>query len=354
MANWYCSRESVKRAGAVNGTLFDNQVDRIIEATSRSIDKIVRRGSKPGRATFIPSTETRLYRWPRPHTTRSWILWLDGDLLSVTTLHKKAQDSSPVTISSDDFFLEPNNFGPPYNRIEIDQSSSAAYEAGDTAQRSISVTGSWGYSKDTVSCGTIVSGLASSTTATTMVCSDGSVVNVGDTLLDLSEQMFVSERSFAALDSVLINDASVTQNMSNTSITLDGSHGVVAGENIRLDSEQLFVESVSTNVLTVIRAFNGSTLAAHSDDTAVHINRTLTIERGINGTTAVTHPNSTAMTKYEPPFDITQLCVAETLRSLGQENEMWNRTAGQIRGQVLDQMTDDIKSRYQRLREAAV
>jgi len=259
-----------------------------------------------------------------------------------------------VTISSDDFLLEPNNFGPPYNRIEIDQSSSAAYEAGDTAQRSISVTGSWGYSKDTVSCGTIVSGLASSTTATTMVCSDGSVVNVGDTLLDLSEQMFVSERSFAALDSVLINDASVTQNMSNTSITLDGSHGVVAGEIIRLDSEQLFVESVSTNVLTVIRAFNGSTLAAHSDDTAVHINRTLTIERGINGTTAVTHPNSTAMTKYEPPFDITQLCVAETLRSLGQENEMWNRTAGQIRGQVLDQMTDDIKSRYQRLREAAV
>ena len=110
MANWYTTLESVKRAGNIYGTSKDAQLGRIIESVSRQIDNTTRRF-------FIPKTETRLYRWSPEQPSRSYILWLDQGLISVTTLQTKAQDSSPTTVSSSDYFLEPNNDGPPYNRI---------------------------------------------------------------------------------------------------------------------------------------------------------------------------------------------------------------------------------------------
>jgi len=255
------------------------------------------------------------------------VLWLDQDLISVTTLQSEAQNTTPTTISSSDFFLEPNNQGPPYDRIEIDLSSTAAYQAGDTPQRSISVAGSWGYTSTTRSGGTVASGLDSDSAATTMVCSNGSRIGVGDTLLIQSEQVFVSERDFAALDSKLINGA-LTANQSEVTITVDSSHGIGAAEVIRVGSEQMFVVSVATNDLTVIRAYNGSVLAVHSDDTAIHINRTLTIERGINGTTAATHADATSITPYEPPMDIQSLCIGESLAMFAQEEAQWGRAIG--------------------------
>jgi len=255
------------------------------------------------------------------------VLWLDQDLLSVTTLQSEAQNTTPTTISSSDYYLEPNNQGPPYDRIEIDLSSTAAYQSGDTPQRSISVAGSWGYTSTTRSGGTVASGLDSDSTATTAVCSDASRIGVGDTLLIQSEQIFVSERDFAALDSKL-TDGVLTANQSEVTVTVDSSHGIVAGEVIRIESEQMFVVSVATNDLTVIRAYNGSVLAAHSNNTAVHINRTLTIERGINGTTAATHADATSITPYEPPLDIQSLAIGETLAMVAQEEAQWGRTVG--------------------------
>ena len=165
MSNWYATREAVKRAGKINGVLSDVQIDRIIESVSRQLDLSTRRF-------FLPRTETRLYRWPPAQTSLLTVLWLDQDLLSVTTLKSEAQNATPTTISSSDFFLEPNNQGPPYDRIEIDLSSTAAYQSGDTPQRSISVAGSWGYTNSTRSGGTVASGLDSDSTATTMVCSN--------------------------------------------------------------------------------------------------------------------------------------------------------------------------------------
>jgi len=320
VSNWYTTREAVKRAGRINGVLSDVQVDRVIESVSRQIDLSTRRF-------FIPRTETRLFRWPPTQTSLLTVLWLDQDLLSVTTLQSEAQNTTPTTISSSDFYLEPNNQGPPYDRIEIDLSSTAAYQSGDTPQRSISVAGSWGYTSTTRSGGTVASGLDSDSTVTTAVCSDASRIGVGDTLLIQSEQIFVSERSFAALDSKLINGA-LTSNQSEVTITVDSSHGIVAAEVIRVNSEQMYVVSVATNDLTVIRAYNGSVLAAHNDDTAIHINRTLTIERGVNGTTAATHADATSNTPYEPPMDIQSLAIGETLAMVAQEEAQWGRTVG--------------------------
>ena len=326
MPNWYCTREQIKRAIPINGVTADRQIDRIIAAESRSLDRKLRRW-------FIPRTETRLYRFPTRNQSGA-IIWLDADLLSITTLRSEAQNSSPTTIASTDYFLEPNN-DPPYNRIEIDLSSSSVFQAGDTPQRSISVAGSWGYDNDTESAGTVSSGLASSASATSMVCSDASKIEVGHTLLIETEQIFVFDRSFAALGSILLDMAgNLAADKATVTVTVDATHGIVAGEVVRINSEQMLVESVATNNLAVQRAYNGTVLAAHTNNDPIHINRTLTIVRGVNGTTAATHADATAISKYLIPEDITDWCIAEVISTYEQERAGYARTIGSGEGEV--------------------
>ena len=353
MPNWYATRESVKRAVRLNGNENDESVDRAIENASRDIDNMTHRW-------FIPRTLTRTFRWPSRYGAGD-DLYLDADLISVTTLKARAQDSSPTTISSSDYFLEPDNFAPPYNKIEIDISSNADFESGDTSQRSISVEGSWGFSNDTVSGGTVASGLASDAAATSMVCSNSSLVsgvNVGDTLLIESEQLFVSEKTSAALNSIL-TDGVLTADKSEN-VTVDSGHGILAGEIILVDSEQMFVRVSGTTALTVERAYNGTTLAAHTNNTAVHIFRTLTVTRGVNGTTAATHANSTAISIYRAPAPIRQLSVAMALAAVTQEAAAYGRTIGageaavEMTGRDLANFQARVLSEYLRPREFAI
>ena len=352
MPNWYVSLEAAKKAVQANGVDKHAQLARIIEAASRQVDKHTHRR-------YIPETQTRVYRWPRRNNAPD-LLWLDADLLSVTSLKSEAQNSSPTTIAAADYFLEPANYGPPYNRIEIDLSSSAAFQAGDTPQRSIEVVGSWGYGNTTKGAGTVSSGLASDAAATSMVGSGGDLIDVGDPLLIQSEQLFVSDRSFAALGTILVNDTGITADKADVSITVDAAHGVRAGEVIRLESEQMYVESVSGNVLTVIRAYNGTVLVSHADNTAVHINRTFTVERAVNGTTAATHADATAVSKYVPPVDITGLCLAEAVAAYHQENSGWARQVGagenqaEFSGRDLQRLRKEVRESYCRHRSEAI
>lgn len=349
----YCTREDLKRAASWFGTEKHVQIDRLADAASRIIDGLTRRW-------FFPRTQTRLFRWPSFRQPDSSILFLDADLLSVTTLQVKAQDATPTTIVAADYFLEPNSLGPPYDRIEIDLSSSAALESGQTPQRSISVAGSWGYGNATRTGGTVASGLASDAAATSMVCSDASLIGVGDVLLIQSEQIFVSDRAFAALGSILVNDASITAAVDDVAITVDAGHGIVAGEVIQLDSEEMLVLSVAGNVLTVQRAYNGSILASHADDTAVRINRTLTIVRGVNGTTAAVHANDTAVSVYVPPVDVRTWCLAEAIALYNQEGAGWGRVVGsgdgavEMSGRQLAELRRLMTARYRRVRSAAI
>lgn len=352
MANWLASREAVKLAGAIDGSTQNARIDRIIASVSRDIELLTQRF-------YIPRTETRLYRWPPLFSSLAYRLWLDQDLRSITTLQAKAQDASPTTIAAADYFLEPKNTGPPYNRIEIDLSSSSAFAPGATVQRSISVAGVWGYSADTEPAGTVSSGLASDAAATSMVCSDGSKVDVGDTLLIQSEQVFVSARASAALGTILLNGA-LTASKAGVTVTVDASHGISAGEVILVGSERMYVEEVSGNNLTVIRAYDGSVLASHADDTAVHVYRTLTIERGVNGTTAATHANATAISRYLPPQDIRSLAVGWALHVYAQETGQWGRVVGtgegarEYGGRSFNTYKAEMIDLYRRWNEAAV
>ena len=328
MSNLYMGREAFKRSASISGEERNAQIDRILEAGSREIDHI--RHARPGVPAYFPYTETRLFPWPQINPGRTWRLWIPGqDLIAVTTLQTKAQDSSPTTIASSDFFLEPQYYGPPYHRIEIDFSSNAAFEGGDTSQRSISVAGRWGYREDTIAAGTVRDSGGINATVTTLVVSDGALVDVGDTLLIGSEQLYVSERGAAAQENNdLLNDASVTASKAIVSITVDNGTRYNVGETILVDSERMFIETISGNVLTVIRMYDGTVLAAHANDTAVFVFRTLTVVRGANGTTAATASQADAITKLVPPADVADLCLAKAIGRYHNENSGYARTIG--------------------------
>lgn len=315
---WYCSVDVLKRAVGIAGADRDTVLAFYVEAASADIETLLGRR-------FIPETAEKLFRWP-PARGGGSVLGLDDlDLLAVTSLKAKAQDSSPTTIAAADYFLEPANLGPPYRRIEIDLSSSAAFEAGDTPQRSISVTGRWGYSEDTKAAGALAEADDGSEVA--LDVTDASLIDVGDTILIGSEAMFVSAKA-ALTTGTTLNDT-LTADQNDVTVTLTSGAAVKQGEVILLDSEKMLVESISSNDLTVKRAYDGSVLAAHSTGITVYAYRTLTVIRAVNGTTAATHSSAAAITKYAPPADIVELCLAMAVGHLKQGESGWT---GQISG----------------------
>lgn len=350
MANLYAGLETTKRAAGISGSEKDAVLLRLLEAASRRIDLETRRR-------FIPLTATRFYDWPQEIGGSSVILWLHDDLLACIALLIKAQDASPTTVPSTDYFLEPQRYGPPYNRIEIDLSSAVAFEAGDTPQRSVSVAGRWGYSEDTKVAGTLAAAIASAI-VTSATVSDASLVDVGDTLLIGSEQICISAR--AATDTTTNTSGTLNADKSQTAVTVTNGALVLAGEVILINSERMYVESVVGNNLTVIRAYDGSVLATHADVQDVYAYRTLTIVRGVNGTTAASHNSAAAISKYVAPYDIIELCIAEAIAAYHQEQGGWGRTVGmgegarEPSGQTLADLRRRIIGGYRRMRMAPV
>ena len=324
---WYATREACKAAVTIKGVEVDTLIDGYIESASEGVENLLGRR-------FIPLTATYLYPWPQ-RAGNSLVCYLDEDLLAVTELLARAQDTTPTEIVAADYFKEPVN-NPPYQRIEIDRSSSAAFQGGDTSQRSISVEGRWGYSEDTKAAGTLVSGTAASTTATSLVWSDASLVGVGDTILIDTEAMFVSGK--ALLDIATNTNGALTATASQTSITVVDGTKVKAGEVITINSERMLVESIAANDLTVQRAYDGSVLAAHDDAQDIYALRTLTVVRAVNGTTGAFHANTTAATKYAPPADVVNYVKALAIFTHKQGSSGWTGQIGGGEGTVETRM----------------
>ena len=116
----------------------------------------------------------------------------------------------------------------------------------------------------------------------------------------------------------------------------------------------MLIRSITANVLQVIRAYDGTTLASHSDASDIYVGRTLTIERGMNGTTAATHANATAASRYTPPADIETLCVALALAKMAQDLSSWGRSVGagesplEVSGKALENLKTDVVREFAR------
>lgn len=133
ITNGYCTLvefNADKRITSTDAT-DDTVIEGIIEDASRLIDRTCGR-------TFYARTETRLYDKPEDK-----VLWLDDDLLTVTTL----TNGDGTVIASTAYVLLPYN-APGKYAIELRPGQGAVWQMnttyGDNLQ-AISVLGTWGF-----------------------------------------------------------------------------------------------------------------------------------------------------------------------------------------------------------------
>ena len=68
-----------------------------------------------------------------------------------------------------------------------------------------------------------------------------------------------------------LNDASM--DTTKTTVAVDDGTPLAIGQTIMIGSEQMLINDISTNDLTVARGLNGTTGAAHADNSDVYILR---------------------------------------------------------------------------------
>jgi hypothetical protein len=310
----YCTREQVKRALDIKETArSDWQIDRAIQSASRDIDSQMNR-------VFYPTDTTRYFDWPNFQYAYPWRLWLDQwELAAIPT----SVTSGGVTIPLSACNFEPVNSGPPYTYLELRRDRSYSFGVGPTPQRDVAITGPWGFGVATDPAGTLAAAV-SSTTATSVTVSDGSLVGVGDLLIVDSERMLVSNRASSDTGQTLIAGVT-TASPSDNAVTVPDGTQLHVGEAIQVDSERMLIYDVTGNVATVKRAWDGTVLATHVTGARIYAFRALNVVRGQLGTTAATHGNASACSIHRVPALIKDLAIAEA------ENRILQEIAGYAR-----------------------
>ncbi|MFI1472037.1 hypothetical protein [Streptomyces wuyuanensis] len=305
MSIWYATREDIKGALDSKETARSNaQIDRALESASRGVEALCHRR-------FYPELATKHFDWPDGQRARPWRLWLnDSEVISVTSL-----SSGGTTIAGADYFLEPNTSGPPYNRIEIDLDSSAAFGGGSTHQRDVTITGLFGYRDDETSVGTLASAVASASASTVTVSGAASaVLGVGSVLRVDSERLLVTARAMADTGQNLAAD--IDLQMKTTAVPVADGTAFGVGEVILIDAERMLIVDIAGNTLIVKRAWDGFPNAAHTSGADIYAARSLTVARGALGTTAATHDSGATVHRWDPPGPVRSLTIGETLNTL--------------------------------------
>jgi hypothetical protein len=304
---FYCTREEVMDAFDTREASHRSaQIDSAIASASDDIDGWLNR-HKHGLA---PRTATRYFDFPDRSYTEAWRLWLDeNELVSVTSL-----TAGTVALTAGQYFLEPVNSGPPYTYIEVNLGTTAAFGSAASFQRAIAVSGVWGINNDQKPAGTLAGAVNSAVTALNV--SDSSLVGVGSVLTVDSEQMLVTGRS-ALTTGVNLGTALTAQ---KNNVTIAGiSLGFSVGEILLIDSERMRIVENNGTDLTVVRAWDGSVLAAHNIGATLYAYRALTVERGALGTVGASHSNGATVTKWDVPPLVRDLCRGEAITRLEQE-----------------------------------
>lgn len=313
---WYATREDVKSSLDIMETARnDSQVDRALENASRSVEGLTHRR-------FYPELTTRYFDWPNTQGAKPWRLWLDSnELVSASVV-----TSGGTTIVSNDYFLRRSDDldEPPYTFVEVDLASSASFGPGSTHQRSIAITGVYGYTTTQTPAGALAEALDSSETL--VDTTDSSLVGIGSLLLCESERMMVTGKSL--LDTATITGAALTAVNSDNIVGVNDGTAFHIGEVITIGSERMRIIDIAGNNLIVKRAWDGSVLAAHNQAVTIYTPRRLTVERAALGTTAATHADTTALTRQVYPGPVVSLTAAYALNELLQESSGYARVAG--------------------------
>jgi hypothetical protein len=230
--NLYADLTTLKSASVADFasvTAHDLFLMTLLEAASRGVDDFCNRH-------FYVENKTNYFDGAGKR------LMLAKDLLSVTTL-KTDSDGDGVfetTFAATDYFLYPLNA---VVKTWLDVNGNGDYsDLANGVQKGVEIAGVWGYGD-----GKSVTPYKASGTTT-------------------AEELDASE----------------------TGVDVADGTALAAGQTILIESEQMFIESISTN--------------------------TLTVERGVNGTTAATHATGKAVYIYRYPKAITVATILQTLR----------------------------------------
>lgn len=341
MGIWYVSREAVKVAMQNTTTRDDASIDRAIEAASRAIEGFTKRE-------FYPTVKTIYRDWPDPDGGAADTLWLDGvDLLAATTV---TADNGATTIPPSSVRAEPNEYGPPYDHIVISDTGTAQLSAGNSSQRAIGLSGTFGYTDADASAGTLAATINSS--VTTVTVSDASLVGIGSIIRVGTERMIVTGRRWASTGTTLSADLAATK--ATTSMSVVSGAAINPGEFIIIDGEKMRLMDVVSNTGVVERGVDGYTLAGHTSGATLYAARQLTVTRGALGTTAASHNTSDPVYVLTPPALVVQWVTAQAIATMNQNSAGYAATAGEgdnqreITGRALAQLTQQVKDAYAR------
>jgi hypothetical protein len=298
---YYATVEQLMAAADVKSTSNETErLRRLLDAASRRVEQRCHRHFYPLTAAYTFEPDGFI-----DSEFREWTFWLNKDLLSVSAI-----TSDGTAVAS--YTLQPARHGPPYNRVLIDSGSVFV------------ITGEWGYSDDTTPAGALAEALDASETDVDVT--DSSQTGIGDLLHCESEKMVVTGKALKDTTANVTTDLAAT--VSDNEVAVNTGALVKAGEVITVGAERMKVMSISGNDLQVVRAFDGSTLAAHTQPVDVYAPRTLTVERGAAGSTAVTHDTATALTRNLPPAAVSEATIAEALVAYAQESSAYARVVG--------------------------
>lgn len=319
---WYCTREDVKRALDIKTTAFANdRVDRAIDSATEDVEGQLRRK-------FYPNDTTHTFDWLDHQFSLTWRLWLDQREMAVAPT-KVLSNSVDITTN---VFARPD-VGPPFDRLEIDLGTSSMWSAGNTYQRAIAVTGTFGYQYKTASAATLAAAL-NGTSDVTASLSDSSLFGVGSLLIVGTERLLVTAKNLLTTGTTL--GANLDAQAKTVAVTVADGTKVHAGEVITIDAERMLVTDIAANVLVVDRGYDGSVLATHTTGATVYAPRLATVTRAALGTTIASHLINAAVSVFVYPSLVRQLTIAEAATNLIQERAGFARSIGSDQGNVME------------------
>jgi hypothetical protein len=310
----YVTRDQIVSALDVKPTAYMYiEVDRACRAGSRGVEGLLHR-------VLYPEVKTRSFDWPAHRRYTSVVpSRIDFDKHALISATSVTSGSSSFTENTH-YFLEPNEDGPPYESLDLNRSSSAAFSGGP--QRAVVITGLWGWTNDEETVGTLVgSNLATDTLITLSAPAGvGTILRIGTERLQVAGQRWLDSTQTATALALANNAVSIT--VSNGALFTEG-------ELLLLDSERVQVLEVAGNVLTLRRAVGGTVLATHGAATPVYWQHRVQVERGSLGTTAAAGAGGAPVYRWVPPTLVTEVAQAYAEDFFLQRNAGYSRTVGQ-------------------------
>lgn len=193
----------------------------------------------------------------------------------------------------------------PFSWLEVDPDA-ANLSAWVEEEEGVLITANWGLFDLTRLLSATVQGGGQTDSASTLVVSNGASLSPGMVVKIGSEWESVDSTNTSPTNATTLGAAITDTN--TQSITLTDGTLVNIGEIMRVDLEKMKIRDISSNTALVIRGWEGTPRATHSNAATVAAYRTFNVTRAVNGSTAAAHAAATAIYQQCAPDDVNGLC----------------------------------------------